>query len=361
MTILLPNTLMPNTLPDKMHIKNLSFEEIADYISKNNVQAFRAKQIYEWIWKKRCVSFNEMTNIPAPFREKLHSEFLCNAIQSFDEYVSTDGTRKYAFHLGGGSVIESVLIPSGSRVTACISTQVGCALACGFCATGSLGFIRNLDAAEIHDQIIMLMNFAKEKYQTELDNIVVMGMGEPMLNYKNTMAALDKISAKEFLNFSPQRITISTSGVVDGIKQMADEDRPYPLAVSLHSAIENKRKAMMPVAKKYPLLKLTEALTYYVAKTHHRITIEYILFDKINDAMEDAEALAMFCRNFPVKINIIPYNSTSTSIYHKSRPENTKKFVDFLKNKNIIVNLRTSKGGDIQAACGQLAQKQRNT
>lgn len=344
-----------------MHIKNLSFEEVTDFIRNNNVQTFRAKQIYEWIWKKRCVSFNEMTNIPAPFREKLHAAFLCNAIQSFDEYVSTDGTRKYAFHLFGGGIIESVLIPSGSRVTACISTQVGCPLACEFCATGNLGFIRNLDAAEIHDQIVMLMNFSKEKYQTELDNIVVMGMGEPMLNYKNTMTALDNISAKEFLNFSPHRITISTSGIVEGIKQMADEDRPYLLAVSLHSAIENKRKAMMPVAKKYPLVKLTEALKYYVAKTHNRITIEYILFDKINDAMEDADALARFCRNFPVKINLIPYNSTASSIYQKSKPENTKKFVDFLRNKNIVVNLRTSKGCDIQAACGQLAQKQCNT
>jgi len=344
-----------------MHIKNLSFEEIADFVRNNNVQPFRAKQIYEWIWKKRCVSFNEMTNIPAPFREKLHSEFLCNAILSFDEYVSTDGTRKYAFHLGDGGIIESVLIPSGSRVTACISTQVGCALACAFCTTGNLGFIRNLEAAEIHDQIMMLMNFAKEKYQTELDNIVAMGMGEPLLNYKNTMAALDKISAKDLLNFSPQRITISTAGIVEGIKQMADENRPYHLAVSLHSAIENKRKSMMPVAKKYPLLQLTEALKYYFAKTHNRITIEYILFEKMNDAIEDADALARFCRNFPVKINIIPYNSTSDGVYHKSKPEPTGKFVDFLKNKNIIVNLRTSKGGDIQAACGQLAQKQNNT
>ena len=353
------NTLKTETLPDKRHIKNLGFEELADFVKENAEQAFRTKQIYEWMWKKRCVSFDEMTNIPASFREKLISEFSCNSINSFDEYVSNDRTRKYAFHLTDSNVIESVLIPSGSRVTACVSTQVGCALACGFCATGKLGFKRNLEAAEIHDQLIMLMNFTKEKYQTELDNIVAMGMGEPLLNYKNTMSAFDKISAKELLNFSPQRITISTAGVTSGIKQMADENVPYHLALSLHSAIETKRKSMMPVAKKYPLIQLTEALKYYHSKTHNRITIEYILFDKINDSNEDAEALARFCRNFPVKINIIPYNSTSDNIYHKSKPETVGNFVDFLKNKNIIVNLRTSKGSDIQAACGQLTLNQK--
>ncbi len=347
-------------MPDKRHIKTFSLEEIVSFIRENELQAFHAKQIYEWIWKKRIVSFDQMTNIPAVLRQKLSAEFLCSSIQNYDEYCSTDGTRKYAFHLFDGNIVESVLIPSESRITACISTQVGCALACGFCATGQLGFKRNLDTAEIHDQIIMLMNFTKEKYQTELNNIVVMGMGEPLLNYENTIAALDKISAKNLLNFSPQRITISTSGITDKIKRMADENIPYHLAVSLHTASDSKRNMMMPVAKKHPLAQLTEALKYYHRKTQNRITIEYILFNKINDTLEDAEALAVFCRNFPVKINIIVYNSTSFDTYRKSTKEATSKFIEYLKNKNIIVNLRISKGQDIRAACGQLALNQIN-
>lgn len=351
-------TLTTDLLTEKKHIKNLTPEEISLFVEKAGEQPFRAKQLIEWVWKKRCVSFSEMTNIPASLREKLNKEFICNSIRSFDEYVSCDGTRKYAFQLTDDHIIESVLIPSGTRVTACVSTQAGCALGCGFCATGQLGFKRNLETAEIHDQIIMLINFTKEKFQTVLDNIVAMGMGEPLLNYDNIISAFDKISAKEFINFSPQRITISTAGIIDGIKKLADGNVPYHLAVSLHSAIENKRKSMMPVANKYPLNQLAEALKYYHRKTNNRITIEYILFDKINDTIEDAEALARFCRNFPVKINIIPYNSISGSIYQKSKPAATANFIDFLKNKNIIVNLRASKGSDIMAACGQLALNQ---
>jgi len=321
-------------------------------------QAFRAKQISEWLWRSRCLSFDEMTNIAASFREQLKAAFICNSFHSYDEYVSTDGTRKYALHLTDGNTIECVLIPSGTRVTACISSQAGCALACCFCATGKLGFRRNLEAWEIHDQIMFLMNFSKEKHLTELDNIVVMGMGEPLLNYNNMMSALDKISDKSLLNFSPQRITLSTAGIVDGIRQMADENSPYQLAISLHSAIEHKRKLMMPIAKKYPLTQLIEALKYYHAKTNNRITIEYILFDKINDTREDAEALAAFCRNVPVKINIISYNTNAENNYQKSKAAATTAFVNFLKNKNIIVNLRASKGSDIMAACGQLALNQ---
>jgi len=312
----------------------------------------------EWIWKKRCVSFDTMTNIPLSVRKSLATEFLCTSILSFDEHVSQDGTRKYAFHLSDGSIIESVLIPAGSRVTACISTQVGCALACGFCATGMIGFIRNLTAAEIHDEIVMLMNLSAEKYGTELDNIVAMGMGEPLLNYPNTISALNRISAKDILNFSPQRITISTSGIADGIKTMADDGVPYHLAISLHTAIERKRLEMMPVTKKYSIPMLTDSLKYYHKKTNNRFTIEYILFDKLNDGIEDAEALARFCKNFPVKINLIPYNSTDSGKYHKSSIVATENFIRYLKSKNIIVNLRASKGGDIKAACGQLALTQ---
>ena len=339
------------------HIKTLSLEELITWAADHHEKPFRARQVYDWLWKKNGTSFNQMTDIPLGFRKVLTEHFVCSAIQSHEEYISTDGTRKYAFMLADGSVIESVLIPSLSRITACISTQVGCALGCKFCATGSLGFKRDLDFTEIHDQIVMLMNFSVEKYTHPLSNIVVMGMGEPMLNYGNMVTALDKISDKNLLNFSPQRITISTAGVVPGIKKMADENSPYQLAISLHSAIENKRKQMMPVANKYPLTTLTEAMIYYHKKTNNRITIEYILFAGINDGNEDADSLAKFCRSFPVKINLIPYNSTSDTTFRKSDSQRSKSFADFLESKNIIVNLRKSKGADIQAACGQLANQ----
>ena len=343
------------------HIKTLTREELITWAATHNEKPFRARQVYDWLWKKNGISFDQMTDIPLGFRKILTEHFVCSAIKSHEEYVSTDGTRKYAFVLSDDSVIESVLIPSLSRITACISTQVGCALGCKFCATGSLGFQRDLDFTEIHDQIVMLMNFSVEKYSQPLSNIVVMGMGEPMMNYENTIRALDKISDKNLLNFSPQRITISTAGVVPGIKRMGDENSPYQLAISLHSAIEAKRKQMMPVANKYPLTALTEAMIYYHKKTNNRITIEYILFDGINDSNEDADALAKFCRSFPVKINLIPYNSTSDKTFRKSDSQRSKSFADFLESKNIIVNLRKSKGADIQAACGQLANQKERT
>ena len=340
----------------KTHIKNLSLQELTDYAVQHGQQAFRAKQTFEWIWKKTAVSFDEMTNISAEFRQKMNADFLLNSIEIAEEKVSSDGTRKYVLKLSDGHQIESVLIPSKDRLTACISSQVGCALGCRFCATGNMGFVRDMDALEIHDQIMLLMKLAVEKFYTSLDNIVVMGMGEPLLNLNNTLAALDKISDKATLNFSPQRITISTSGITSEIKKMADKNIPYHLAISLHSANDSKRKQFMPVGNKYSLSMLTDALKYYHQKTGNRITIEYILFDGLNDANEDAASLASFCRSFPVKINIIPYNSTASQLFKPSSSANIKKFIAFLESKNIIVNLRHSKGSDIQAACGQLAK-----
>jgi len=343
------------------HIKTLTSEELVSWAASHKEKPFRARQVFDWIWKKKAIDFDQMTDVPLGFRKILSEHFICSALKEVEEFISADGTRKYAFLLGDDRIIEGVLIPSSSRITACISTQVGCSLGCKFCATGTLGFQRDLDFTEIHDQIVRLMNFSDEKYTHPLSNIVVMGMGEPLLNYENTMLALDKISDKNLLNFSPQRITISTAGIVPGIKRMADENSPYQLAVSLHSAIEAKRKQMMPLANKYSLSMLTEALVCYHKKTNNRITIEYILFDGINDSSEDSDALAKFCRSFPVKINLIPYNATSVEKFRKSDSGKSKSFAGFLESKNIIVNLRKSKGADIQAACGQLANQKLKT
>ncbi len=355
-------SIIHKLIKEKKHIKNLTVEELISWAAANNEKAFRARQVYDWVWKKNGIDFNQMTDIPLGFRKILSETFVCNSFKNVEEFISKDGTRKYAFQMADDNVIESVLIPSLSRITACISTQVGCALGCKFCATGNLGFIRDMTFPEIHDQIVMLMNYSMEKYQQTLSNIVVMGMGEPLLNYDNMVQALDKLSDKNLLNFSPLRVTISTAGVVPGIKRMADLNSPYQLAISLHSANENKRKKMMPVANKYSLSMLTDALIYYHKKTNNRITIEYILFDGINDGNEDADALAKFCRSFPVKVNLISYNSISDNNFRRSEPQKSKSFADFLESKNMIVNLRKSKGGDIMAACGQLANlKEKNT
>lgn len=351
----MPSTKNIHSEATFMHIKQLTAEAWNELLQAQKQPLFRKKQVEEWLWKKLAASFTEMTNVPEQFRNYLQEKFISTSILSFDESISMDTTRKYAFYLGNNDITEGVLIPSEDRITACISTQVGCPLDCKFCATGALGFNRNLSAAEIHDQIIFLFNKAEEVYNKPVSNIVVMGMGEPLLNYENTMQALEKISAKEFLNFSPQRITLSTSGIVPGIKKMADEKIPYGLAISLHSALEVKRKKMMPVSNKYPLIALSEALKYYHKKTENRITIEYILFENINNEIEDAEALARFCLSFPVKINIISYNYIQQGDYKKSQPKKTEAFIEFLKSKNIIVNIRNSKGFDIAAACGQLA------
>lgn len=336
------------------HLKSLEPTKLTELAVQLKQPIFRIKQISKWLWEKRCIDFNEMTDIPALFRKYLTEHYLCNSIIHYQEAISKDKTRKYAFQFPDQQMIESVLIPSVDRITACISTQVGCALGCKFCATAGMGFIRNLTFEEIHDQIIMLMNFSEKVFQQSLTNLVVMGMGEPMLNYGNTIKALDYISNKDFLNFSPQRITISTSGVVPGIRKMAEENSPYKLAVSLHSAIDSKRISIMPVTKKYNLKDLSEALIYYHRKTDRRFTIEYILFEGFNDGGEDAEALARFCRPFPVKINIIPYNQTSGNKLSKSSANRTDAFIGFLESKNMLVQKRQSRGTDIQAACGQL-------
>jgi 23S rRNA (adenine2503-C2)-methyltransferase len=343
-------------LPEKIHIKTLTEQEFSDFVLKQKESGFRSKQIYEWVWKKKAISFDEMTNIPLSLRQQLSSSFYCSSIIDTEEQISKDGTRKYAFSLSDGSIFESVLIPSKGRVTACISSQIGCALACRFCATGTMGFVRNLDFAEIHDQIIMLMRFSSQYFNIPLSNIVVMGMGEPLLNYENIMKELTHISDKNTLNFSPQRITISTAGITEGIRRMADEAIPFQLAVSLHSAIDSKRRQIMPLANKHQINDIIKALQHYYKKTEKRITIEYLMIHNFNDTFQDAEELALFCRNFPVKINLIPLNNITINNLKGSSPENINKFAAILKSKNIIVNLRQSKGVDIMAACGQLVK-----
>ena len=338
-------------------IRSLSIKELEEFLKNNNEKLFRAKQIYEWLWKKACCSFDEMTNLSLHLRELLKNNFIITKINEEQSLSAKDGTIKYVFHLHDNELIESVLIPSGSRITACVSSQVGCTFNCPFCATGNLQYKRNLLAGEMYDQVKILSDKSKEKFGSPLSNIVFMGMGEPLLNYDNLINAIEKISSKNGLEISPQRITISTVGIVEKIKQLADDKIKFNLAVSLHSANEEKRNIIIPANKSNPLNGLIDSLKYFNDKTGIRISFEYLLLRNFNDSLNDAGELAEFCKNFPCKINIIEYNPVEGSDFQKSTEIKTKKFTSYLENKNMIVNIRQSRGSDINAACGQLANK----
>lgn len=313
--------------------------------------------MYEWLWKKSARTFDEMTNLSKTTRELLNNNFVINAVNVSNMQISRDRTIKNAFKLYDGKIVEGVLIPSNTRMTACISSQVGCSLTCKFCATGKLQRLRNLNADEIYDQVVLIKNQAEGKYKTPLTNIVYMGMGEPLLNYKNVMDSIVKITSPEGLNMSPQRITVSTAGVAKMIKKLGDENIKFNLALSLHAANDEKRNYIMPINESNSLEALAEALKYFYEKTETRVTYEYIVFKDFNDSLQDAKELAVFCKHIPCKLNIIEYNPIDEGEFEQTTPERLEAFVNYLESKNIIVNIRRSRGKDIDAACGQLANK----
>lgn len=344
----------------KINIRDFSFNEIQRYFKHIDEKPFRAKQVYEWLWKKSAQSFDEMTNLSKELRQNLSEHFKIKPVKIKTTRQSSDGTIKTAFELNDKLLVEGVLIPSGQRNTACISSQVGCGLACRFCATGTLKFKRNLDVGEIYDQVTLIKKQTEEIYNSTLTNIVLMGMGEPMLNYDNVMAAVDIITSENGLGLSPSRITLSTVGVVKGIKRFADEQRKINLAVSLHSANINKRSHIVPFNNSNSLPDIAEAIKYYHEKTGNRITFEYLLLKNFNDSLDDAKELAVYCRQFPCKINLIEYNATTKDNFEKSENSTARAFLDFLQSKNMVATIRHSKGQDIDAACGQLANKTMN-
>jgi len=341
----------------KRDIRDLTKSELVEAIVGLQEKPFRAKQIWEWLWKKGARSFEEMSTLPVSLRQALADQFLFQVISLETLLKSEDKTMKLGFELVDGQKIEGVLIPSSSRTTACISTQSGCPLGCKFCATGKFGFKRNLSVGEIFDEVMILNDLSINQFQKPLSNIVIMGMGEPFLNYDAVMGAIEKITSPELLGMSPKRITLSTSGLVPEIMRFADANCGVQLAISLHSANQQFRESIMPIAKKHPLAELVKALRYYHEKTSERITLEYLLMEDINDTLDDAQELAAFCKNFPVKINLIQFNEVEGIPYKKPAPEIVSEFGSFLENKNLIVNIRRSRGTDIAAACGQLANK----
>jgi 23S rRNA (adenine2503-C2)-methyltransferase len=342
-----------------INIRNLSLEELTLQITGFGEPKFRAKQVYEWLWKKNARSFDEMANIGNKLQSLLATHYFIDAISVEDKQVSSDKTIKCAFGVGGqNQVIEGVLIPSTSRMTACISSQVGCSLSCAFCATGRLKMMRNLSAGEIVDQVMYLKNLAQNHYNTPLSNIVYMGMGEPLLNYKNVVRSIEILTDEQGIAMSPRRITVSTAGIAKMIKQLGDDEVRFNLALSLHAANDAKRSKIMEINDSNNLDALSEALVYFHEKTGSRVTYEYIIFKDFNDGMEDARELAKFCKAVPCKINIIEYNPIDNGIYQQADREKVDAFANFLSEKcNLIVNVRRSRGKDIDAACGQLANK----
>jgi len=341
-------------------IKSQTKAEIEAFLLSKGEQKFRASQIYDWLWKKGAQSFEEMSNLSKQTRTLLSENFSLYFPTIDTKLVSSDRTIKIAFRLFDNSLIEGVIIPSSDRATACISSQVGCALQCSFCATGTLGFKRNLTAAEIYDQTVILNQLATETFGYGLSNIVMMGMGEPLQNYKNVMEAITHITSPDGMGMSPQRLTLSTAGLAPQIKQLADDGFKCNLAISLHSADEAIRSRLMMINNAHLLDSLREAIHYFSQKTGSRVTMEYLILNNINDSIDDAQKLAIFCRAFPSKINIIEYNQTDNSPFKSTTPERLKEFVSFLESKNMIVNVRASKGKDIDAACGQLVNKKRS-
>lgn len=342
---------------EKTNIRELSLIELVSRLEIIGEKRFRALQVYEWLWKKGACSFKDMSNISAALRNHLEENYFIDSIKINEQIKSKDKTTKVLFTSKDNLDFEGVLILSKERVTACISTQAGCPLNCSFCATGKLGFKRNLSTGEIFDQVFQLNILSEQEFGRKLSNIVIMGMGEPLLNYDNTMKAVQQITNENSLAYSPQRITLSTSGIVPGIKQMADNNVKINLSISLHSAINDKRSEIMPINKKYNLETLKEALKYYHRKTGRRVTYEYLLLGGVNDSLEDAYALTEFTKISPCKINLIEYNQVEKDSYESPDKLRTDEFIKHIESKNLVVTLRKSKGQDINAACGQLANK----
>ena len=341
----------------KRDIRALTKEQIRTFFVEQGDKAFRGNQVYEWLWSKGAHSFNQMTNISKATRQILEDHFVINHIRVDQMQRSSDGTIKNAVRLHDDLVVESVLIPTETRTTACVSSQVGCSLDCKFCATARLKRMRNLNADEIYDQVVAIDNESRFYHDRPLSNIVFMGMGEPLMNYPNVMKAIDKITSDEGLGMSPKRITVSTSGVPKMIKKMADDQVKFGLAVSLHSAIDEIRTQIMPFNKTFPLTDLREALEYWYDKTKSRVTYEYVVWDGINDDKKSIDALVRFCSYIPCKVNLIEYNPIDDGIFQQALPQAINNYINALEKRNIVVNVRRSRGKDIDAACGQLANK----
>ncbi len=343
---------------EKKDIRALSKEQLRDFFVAQGDKAFRGNQVYEWLWNKGAHKFDDMTNVAKATRQMLEDNFVINHIKVDQMQRSEDGTVKNAVRLHDGLIVESVLIPTETRTTACVSSQVGCSLDCNFCATARLKRMRNLNPDEIYDQVVAIDNESKLYFDRPLSNIVFMGMGEPLMNYNNVMKAIDMITSPEGLGMSPKRITVSTSGIPKMIKKLADDEVKFKLAVSLHSAIDETRSQIMPFSENFPLKDLRESLEYWYSKTKSRVTYEYVVWKGINDDKKSIDALVKFCKYVPCKVNLIEYNPIDDGEFQQAPAAAIEAYISALERNDIVAKVRRSRGKDIDAACGQLANKE---
>jgi 23S rRNA (adenine2503-C2)-methyltransferase len=340
------------------NIRHLSARELTDWFTGNGLQPYRARQVWEWLWVKQAKSFADMTNLSKDLRQQLGNHFSLPALIVDETQFSNDGTIKSRFKTWEGHAVEGVLIPTDERKTACVSSQIGCSLSCKFCATGYMDRKRNLTFDEIYDQVSLINDQSIKAYDKKLTNIVFMGMGEPLLNYQNVIKAIERISAPDGLGMSPRRITVSTAGVAKMIRKLGEDQVKFKLALSLHAANDAKRHEIMPINDTNDIKSLIEALNYFYQQTKNEITFEYILFDQFNDSLKDADELIKIYRQVPADlINIIEYNPIDFASYKKPSEERTMAFMAYLEKHKVNARLRRSRGKDIDAACGQLANK----
>src|SRR6186713_370980 len=340
------------------NIRHLSLQELEDYFERLGEKKFRTKQVYEWLWQKHAHSFADMTNLSKDLRQTLGENFTLPALTINATQYSTDGTVKSRFRTHDGHLVEGVLIPTESRVTACVSSQIGCSLSCKFCATGYIDRKRNLDYDEIYDEVVLLNQQSEKVYEKKLSNIVFMGMGEPLLNYRNVLKAIERISAPDGLGMSPRRITVSTAGVAKMIRQLGDDKVKFKLALSLHAANDVKRNEIMPINETNNIKALIDALNHFYKQTGNEITFEYILFKDFNDSRQDADELVKIYRQVPADlVNIIEYNPIEQALFAKPEESAITAFMAHLEKNKVNARLRRSRGKDIDAACGQLANK----
>ncbi|WP_143310743.1 23S rRNA (adenine(2503)-C(2))-methyltransferase RlmN [Chitinophaga vietnamensis] len=343
---------------DKKNIRHLTLPSLQEYFGSIGEKAFRAKQVYEWLWLRHASSFEAMTNLSKELRHKLEENFSLPVVKVDATQHSTDGTIKSRFRLHDSHLVEGVLIPTDSRQTACVSSQVGCSLSCKFCATGYMDRKRNLDFDEIFDEVALINQQSLEHYGKKLSNIVFMGMGEPLLNYKNVLHSIERITAPDGLGMSPKRITVSTAGVAKMIRQLGDDQVKFNLALSLHAANDTKRSQIMPINDSNSLKELIDALNYFYKATGNEISFEYILFDNFNDSKTDADELIKIYRQVPADlVNIIEYNPIDNARFMKPDAQTAESFMEYLGKNRVNARLRRSRGKDIDAACGQLANK----
>jgi 23S rRNA (adenine2503-C2)-methyltransferase len=340
------------------NIRYLNLDDLEQYFESIGEKKFRARQVYEWLWQKRARDFVDMTNLSKELRQNLSENFTLPALSIDTVQYSSDGTTKSRFKTFDGHLVEGVLIPTETRYTACVSSQIGCSLNCKFCATGYMERKRNLDFDEIYDEVVLINQQCEKVYHKKLSNIVYMGMGEPLLNYKNVLRSIERITSPDGLGMSPRRITVSTAGVSKMIKQLGDDKVKFKLALSLHAANDRKRHEIMPINDTNNIQSLIEALNYFYKQTGNEITFEYILFNNFNDSLKDADELIKIYRQVPADlVNIIEYNPIEFAKFSKPEEEKVEAFIAYLGKNRVNARLRKSRGKDIDAACGQLANK----